>query len=109
MKNEQEKDVTLEAPAKQRKPRRPMTEEEKAARTQLREETRMKAENLKPVIYVQYQESEAEIDALVEAAKAAFHQEKPRTKITDLKLYIKPEERAAYYVINGDITGKVSF
>jgi hypothetical protein len=27
----------------------------------------------------------------------------------DLKIYVKPEEMAAYYVINGDVTGKIEF
>ena len=30
-----------------------------------------------------------------------------RTPITSLKLYLKPEENAAYYVINEKDTGKV--
>ena len=29
--------------------------------------------------------------------------------IKDIKFYIKPEERTAYFVINGDFTGKVDF
>ena len=47
--------------------------------------------------------------ALAEAAKADFHSVKKRTLVTDLKLYIKPEEQSAYYVINGDYTGKIPF
>lgn len=46
---------------------------------------------------------------LVEAAKADFHTAKKRALITDLKLYIKPEERTAYYVINETYHGKVPF
>ena len=70
-----------------------------------------KAQNVVPVVYVQYQEAEAEVDALVEAAKADFKANRKRTRITELKLYIKPEERAAYYVVNGNenFTGKIAF
>ena len=58
---------------------------------------------------MQFQGSEVELDALVEAAKADFRQEKKRTPITDLKLYVKPEERTAYYVVNEKFRGSISF
>ena len=91
--------------------RKPMTEKEKAAAEKKRAEAKAKALAMKPVVYVQYQESEAEIDALLEAAKADFKAKKKRTPITDLKLYVKPEERAAYYVVNGDenLTGRIAY
>ena len=47
------------------------------------------------------------MEALVEAAKAQFKAAHKRMPITSLKLYLKPEENAAYCVINGDSTGKV--
>ena len=62
-----------------------------------------------PVVYVQYQGEEEKIEDLVAAAKAAFAAEHARTKVSDLKLYIKPEERAAYYVVNEKFAGKVEF
>ncbi len=46
---------------------------------------------------------------MVEAAKAEFRQAKKRTPITGLRLYIKPEERTAYYVVNEKHTGSVSY
>lgn len=68
-----------------------------------------KAEALKPTVVVQFQGSEVDVDALLEAAKADFRQEKKRTSITDLKLYVKPEEHTAYYVINEKHNGSVAF
>lgn len=62
-----------------------------------------------PVVYVQYQGAEEKVEDLVAAAKAAFTAEHSRTKVTDLKLYIKPEERAAYYVVNEKFAGRVDF
>ena len=62
-----------------------------------------------PVVYVQYQGAEEKVEDLVAAAKAAFAAERPRTKVTDLKLYVKPEERAAYYVVNEKFAGRVDF
>ena len=91
--------------------RKPMSEKEKAAAEKKRAATKAMAMAMKPVVYVQYQESEAEIGALVEAAKADFKAKKKRTPITDLKLYVKPEERAAYYVVNGDekLAGRIEY
>lgn len=68
-----------------------------------------KDEVLKPAVVVQFQGSEVDVDGLVEAAKADFRQTRKRTPITDLKLYIKPEERTAYYVINEKHNGSVAF
>lgn len=62
-----------------------------------------------PVVYVQYMGEEEKVEDLVAAAKAAFAVEHPATKVEDLKLYIKPEERAAYYVVNEKFAGKVGF
>ncbi len=62
-----------------------------------------------PVVYVQYQGAEEKVEDLIAAAKAAFSAEHSRTKVADLKLYIKPEERAAYYVINEKFAGRVDF
>lgn len=97
-------------PQEKRKPgRRPMTPEEKDAAAKLRAAEKEKAANLKPELWIQFQESEVNPADLVEAAKADFRGTKKRTLITDLKLYIKPEERMAYYVINETHNGKIPF
>ena len=62
-----------------------------------------------PEIVVQYSGAEIDASTLTEAAVAQFRTVKKRTGIKDIKLYVKPEERAVYYVINGDFTGKVDF
>ena len=62
-----------------------------------------------PIVYVQYRDDEEKVEDLVAAAKATFAAEHPRTKVTDLRLYIKPEERAAYYVVNETYAGRVTF
>ena len=68
------------------------------------------AEGKPQTIYVQFQDSEVDIDDLIEKARADYKGDKKRApKITDLKLYIKPEERAAYYVINEKFDGKVEY
>lgn len=94
---------------KPRKPRRKMTPEEKEAAAQKRAERKAQADSMKPSVYVQYEGTEAVIDELIEAATADFRKEKKRAKIIEFKLYVKPEERAAYYVINGAYDGKVEY
>ena len=101
--------VEEKAEAPKKRSRKPMSKEQKQAMTKARAEAAEKAANLKPSVYVQYQGSEIEVGTLLEAVKADFHSEKKRTRITDLKLYVKPEEQTAYYVINEKFEGKVTY
>ncbi len=63
----------------------------------------------KETAYVQFAGSEVDVKALVDAAKADFKANNKNAKIADLKLYVKPEERAAYYVVNENVNGKVTY
>ena len=89
--------AAAEPEAKKKGGRKPMTAEEKVAAAKARAESKAKADNLKPTVIVQFQGTDVDLNTLVEAAKADFRQAKKRTLITDLKLYVKPEERMAYY------------
>lgn len=62
-----------------------------------------------PEIVLQYSGAEIEASTLADAAVAQYKAAKKRARIKAIKLYIKPEERAAYYVINGTFNGKVDF
>lgn len=104
--------VETAAPVERKKPgRKPMTEEQKAEAKRAREEAKAAEEaaelTAKAMVYVQYAGVEAEVNALTEAAKADFKKAHKRTKITSLRLYIKPEDYAAYYVVNETFAGKV--
>lgn len=101
--------TAAEPGGKKRGGRKPMTAEEKAAAAKARAEEKAKADSLKPAFIVQFQGSEVDLDTLVEAAKADFRQTKKRTPVTDLKLYVKPEERMAYYVVNEKFNGSISY
>ena len=98
---------TEELKPKKKPGRQPMSAKEKEAAAKLRAAEKEKAVNMKPEFVLQYQGIETDMAALVEAATADFHSTKKRTLVTSLKLYIKPEENAAYYVINGDYNGKI--
>lgn len=60
-------------------------------------------------VYVQYQGGEVDMSAIVEAVKADFVAASKHKRITSLKLYVKPEENAVYYVANDTVHGKVVF
>ena len=100
-------DSTTNNEAKRRGGRKPMTAEQKEAAAKARAEEKAKADNLKPECIIQYQGSDIALATLVEAAKADFHLSKKRTLVTEIKLYVKPEDGMAYYVINGQYQGKI--
>jgi hypothetical protein len=58
-------------------------------------------------VFVQYGEKEVKVAEIVDAAKAAFKEANGRKAIKTVEVYVKPEESAAYYVINSEFTGKV--
>lgn len=92
-----------------RRGRKPRTEEQKKAAAKKRAARKMKSEGMKPAVLVQYQDVEVDVDTLVETVKADFRKVKKQMPITSLELYIKPEERTAYYVVNGEFNGKLPF
>lgn len=83
------------APAKKTAAKKPAAKAEKADKT-------AKTEN----VVLQFAGKEFDVDAVVASAKADF---KANNKgcVRSLNVYIKPEESAAYYVVNGKTTGKV--
>ena len=101
--------AAAEPEVKKKSGRKPMTAAEKEAAAKARAQAKAKAENLRPEFIVQYQGADVDLAALAEAAKADFRQTRKRTLITDLKLYVKPEEHTVYYVINGDCTGSIAY
>ena len=59
-------------------------------------------------VFVQYGDGEWKTDDLVQQVKDAFAAEGHRVaNIRKLSLYVKPEEKKAYYVINEKISGSV--
>lgn len=60
-------------------------------------------------LFIQYEGNEYETSILIEQAKEAWVKAGyPISSINSLSLYIKPEDHAAYYVINEQETGKIS-
>lgn len=87
---------------------------EKAAKAPKAKKTATKAKTVKEPkdektasgvkVFVQYQGNEIAMDAIMEAVKAAAGVK----RVKALEVYVKPEDGAAYYVVNGKDTGKVA-
>lgn len=59
-------------------------------------------------VYVQFAGEEFVVEEVMEKAKAAYVAEGHRVSaIKSIRLYIKPEERKAYYVINEKAAGSI--
>ena len=59
-------------------------------------------------VYVQFAGQEAKVDAVIERATQAYVADGHRaSSIKSLQVNLKPEESAAYYVINSKYAGKV--
>ena len=62
-----------------------------------------------PEIYIQFQNREDVVADVIERAKEAYVADGHRvSSIKTLQVYLKPEESAAYYVINMKYAGKVA-
>lgn len=65
-------------------------------------------EKAHPEVYIQFGSNEAKTADIVDKVKALYVAEGHReSSIKSLQIYLKPEEYAAYYVINKKITGRV--
>ena len=90
---------TTEKPTAEKKP---ATEKKPAARRTVKKEVNAE-------VYVQFLGKEVYAKDVLENVKKIWTEEmgKKEKDLKDVKIYIKPEENAAYYVINGDVTGAV--
>lgn len=81
---------------------------EKAVKTAAAKAPAKKAA-VKEAVYLQYLGKEINKDDLMKRVKEIWTKEL-KNKVSDMKsvtLYLKPEENAAYYVINEETTGKI--
>ena len=67
------------------------------------------AKKAEPVteVYVQYWGKEIHTSGVADRIKKIWREDmgKKASELKDLKIYIKPEDNGAHYVINGDVTG----
>lgn len=80
----------------------------KATKTTKRTTTRKSTvkKEVKETVFVQYAGQEYDINEIRAAVKKAWTEEtgKKESDITEIQIYVKPEEAAAYYVVNGEVT-----
>ena len=81
-----------------------------AAKTTAAKTTRKTAaKKAEPVteVYVQYWGKEIHTSEVADRIKKIWTEDmgKKASELKDLKIYIKPEDNGAHYVINGDVTG----
>ena len=80
----------------------------KAASKAAAKTTKTAKETVSQNVYVQFDGKEVKTEELVEQVKAIWTGEGHRaSSIKSLEVYVKPEDAAAYYVINGKDTGKI--
>ena len=72
-----------------------------------RKTTAKKTVTVNTEVYVQWLGKEVDSKTIVDSIKKIWTEEmgKKEADLTDLKIYIKPEDNGAHYVINNDITG----
>lgn len=88
----------------------PTKEEEKTTVKRGRKAAKAAAKKVaaEPKVYIQFGAGEASVDTLVEQIKAEYVNQGHRvSSIKDLRVYLKPEDGAAYYVINEKVAGRV--
>ena len=101
------KEVKVEAPVAEVKEEAKKAPAKKAA-TAKKAPAKKAAAKAETVITVQFAGNEVAIASVEEKVKAQFVAEGNKaSSIKSLNIYVKPEEASAYYVINGDVTGRV--
>jgi hypothetical protein len=89
-----------------------VTETKKASKKPAEKKASVKTETKKvekkDEVFVQFAGEEYAVEDVMEKAKAAYVAEGHRASaIKSVRLYIKPEERKAYYVINDKAAGSI--
>ena len=103
---------TAEVKPAAEKPVEEKTAEVKSAEEKTTTKTAAKttaAKKAEPVteVYVQYWGKEIHTSEVADRIKKIWTEDmgKKASELKDLKIYIKPEDNGAHYVINGDVTG----
>lgn len=102
------KETMETAPAKKAAAVKKTTAKKTAEKKQtVRKTAAKKAASVNEEVYVQFWGKEVYAKDVVESIKKIWTEEmgKKESELKDLKVYIKPEDNGAHYVINGDITG----
>ena len=95
------------APAKATKAAK-TAKETKPAKSSAAKTTASRAKKNVVETFIQFQGCEVSQEVIIERVKEQYVADGHKaTEVKEVKLYIKPEDRAAYYVINDEYAGKV--
>ena len=101
----------VKAEAKKSTAKKAAAKTETAKKETVKKETTKKAttkKSVEPAVVVQFGGQEVDMATVIENAKKAFEAEGNKvSSIKEIQIYVKPEEYAAYYVING-VSGKIN-
>ena len=102
-------DVKAEEPVKKTASKKTTTRKTAAKTTAAKTTRKTTAKKTEPVteVYVQYWGKEIHTSEVADRIKKIWTEDmgKKASDLKDLKIYIKPEDNGAHYVINGDVTG----
>ena len=103
-----EPEKKAEAPEKEVKEAKEAKPAKKPGRKPAKEAKAAKKAAAEPKVYVQFGADESSVEAIVEKIKSDYVEQGHRaSSIKDLRVYLKPEDGAAYYVINEKVAGRV--
>lgn len=74
----------------------------KAADTVKKTVRKAVAKKPEETVYIQFEGKEIDMKELTDAAVKAYQEAHKGAEIKSVEIYVKPEESAAYYVVNGD-------
>ena len=77
-----------------------------AVKTEAAKPAAKKTDQKKVVTVVEFADKQVDVDVVAEACRADFKANN-KGNVRSLNVYIKPEDNAAYYVVNGKVSGKV--
>lgn len=101
----------VKAEAKKASAKKSTAKTETAKKETAKKETTKKAttkKSVEPAVVVQFGGQEVDMATVIENAKKAFEAEGNKvSSIKEIQIYVKPEEYAAYYVING-VSGRIN-
>ena len=105
---EEEKYVEKAAEVKETVKATVKTAAKKTAQKKTTRKTTTKKEASSTEVFVEFYGQQSSVESVEERVKAAFVAEGHKAgTIKSLKIYLKPEEQAAYYVINDKFAGRV--
>ena len=101
--------VVEETPVKKTRTRKTAAKTEETGEAAAPKKRTTKTAKKEPEVFVQWWGKEVSAQELVDRVKAIWTEEmgKKATEMKDLKIYLKPEENAAHYVINEEIFGHI--